>query len=420
MARGQVRFLSPIPRGYPDSAGLVNRLKTELLNPDSMATVRLAGWQPCAHPRRKVLHVVGSMDRGGVETWLMHVTRNINGQQFEFHFLVEADSEAAYDREVLSLGGHIHRVGNHHNVLHYASKFMAVAREYGPFDVIHSHVYSYSGFVMRLAEKAGIPIRIAHSHTARTAKSWKVSRLLYEKLMRTWIRRYATHRIAISEQAGQALFGSQHENPFTILYYGFDFRQFLCVAPVEQLKKRYNIPLHRKVIGHVGRLVPVKNHAFIIDCVEDVIKRGADVHLLCVGGGPLFESLQGLISSRGLSDRCTFAGVQADVSPFLAAMNILVLPSHWEGLGIVTLEAQAAGVPVLASAAVPAEVDVIPGMVQHLSLSAGPRVWAEMLIRTLQQPPRIRTGIEATLLESSRFGLKHCLESLNRIYCGPN
>jgi glycosyltransferase involved in cell wall biosynthesis len=387
----------------------------------SLATTIQGEWPLRSQARRrKVLHVVGSMDRGGVETWLMHVIRNMNKEEFEHHFLVETNREAAYDREILSLGGHIHQVGNHRDILSYASNFTSITNEYGPFDVIHSHVYTYSGFVMRLAKMKGIPIRIAHSHTARSAPRRKISRLLYEKLMRTWIRSYATHRIGVCEQAGEALFGSQRENPFTVLYYGFDFSRFLRPVPVEQLKRRWQIPPHRKVIGHVGRLVPVKNHAFIIECVEEVLNKGLDVHLLCVGGGPLFESLQVLVESRGLSDRCTLAGVQADVPPFLAAMDILLLPSCWEGLGIVTLEAQAAGVPVLASAAVPIEVDVIPGMVQHLSLNAGPRVWAETMIRTLQQPARVRTGNEAILLQSSRFGLEHCLNGLTRIYHGFN
>jgi glycosyltransferase involved in cell wall biosynthesis len=358
------------------------------------------------------------MDRGGVETWLMHVIRNMNKGEFEHHFVVQTNREAAYDREILSLGGYIHQIGNHRDVFRYASRFGSITNKYGPFDVIHSHVYTYSGFVMRLAKVKGIPIRIAHSHTSRTSSRRKISRLLYEKVMRTWIRRYATHRIGVCEQAAQALFGSPQDNPFTILYYGFDFSRFLRPAPVEQLKRQWGIPPHRKVIGHVGRFVPVKNHAFIIECIEEVVKKGLDVHLLCVGGGPLFASLQALVASRGLSDRCSLVGVQADVSPFLAAMDMLLLPSHWEGLGIVTLEAQAAGVPVLASAAVPIEVDVIPGMVQHLPLNAGPRVWADTMIRTLQQSPRVRTGNEAVLLQSSRFGLEHCLDGLTRIYYG--
>jgi len=357
------------------------------------------------------------MDRGGVETWLMHVLRNMNGQEQEFHFLVERQREAAYDSEILALGAHIHRIGNHYNALRYGLRFMTVAEEYGPFDVIHSHVFLYSGFIMRLAARAGIPIRIAHSHTSKITRKWKLSRLLYEKVMRVWIRHYATHRVATSKAAGRALFGSQGENTFTLLHYGFDFSKFLCLKPTEQIRKRYDIPPGRRIIGLVGRLVPVKNHRFAIDCLEEVVKRGVDAHLLCVGEGPLLETLQVLIASRRLSDRCTFTGLQADVTPFLALMNVLLLPSHWEGLGIVALEAQAAGVPVLASAAVPTEVDVVPGMVQRLSLGDGSSLWAEKLMHIMQQP-RMQLGSEASTLESSRFGLKHCLERLNRIYCG--
>jgi len=367
--------------------------------------------------RRKVLQIIYGMNRGGVETWLMHVLRNIDRDQFEFHFLVEEHNEAAYDREIRALGACIHRIGNHRNVLRYASEFMALVEEHGPFDVIHSHVYSYSGFVMWLAKRAGIPTRIAHSHTAINRSKRNVARRSYEQAMRYLIRRYATHRIAISEQAGRALFGTQTKSDcFGVLYYGLDFRRFLRGSRLMQLRNDYNIPQGRKVIGHIGRFVPVKNHRFLLECVDVLIKQGEDVHLLCVGEGPLLETLKASVYSRGLTDRCTFAGAHDDVMPFLYAMNVLALPSLWEGLGIVALEAQAAGVPVLASAAVPREVDVVPGMVEHLSLADGITVWTRNLLR-IMRGPTIRTGNEVDLLERSRFALSTCLEQLKLIYC---
>lgn len=357
------------------------------------------------------------MDRGGVETWLMHIMRNINKANFEFHFLVHTNVESAFDQEIFSLGGRIHYGANPRNILQYAADFGEIVRSHAPFDVVHSHVYWYSGFVLRLAHHAGIPIRIAHSHTATNGSTWKIHRELYESLMRAWIMRYATHRIGVSQQACEALFGRRRERPFTLLYYGLDFTRFLEPSPSELLKQHLGIPHGRKVVGQIGRFVPVKNHAFTIDIFAHTITSGTDAHLLLVGAGPLLPAIRAQIESRGLSDRCTFVGLQSDVVPFLFAMDVLVLPSHWEGLPLVGLESQAAGVPVITSTSVPREMDVIPQLVDHVPLSEGPAGWASAVNHRLMQRKH-RRGNEVLLLQNSRFGLRTCLEALSHIYLG--
>lgn len=366
--------------------------------------------------RRKILHVIGRMGRGGVEVWLMHIMRNINKANFEFHFLVHTNVESAFDREILSLGGQIHYGANPRNILRYAADFAGIVRNHGPFDVVHSHVYWYSGFVLRLAHDAGIPIRIAHSHqTVTNGSAWKIHRQLYESLMRAWIMRYATHRIGVSQQAGEALFGRRPERPFTLLYYGFDFTRFLEPGPSDLVKRQLGIPSGRKVVGQIGRFVHFKNHAFTVEFFAHTIAGGMDAHLLLVGEGSLVPTIRAQIESRGLSDRCTFAGEQSDVAPFFSAMDVSVFPSHYEGLGIAAVESQAAGVPVIASTGVPAEVDVIPQLVEHVPLSAGAAGWASAVDRRLRDPKR-RRGNEALLLQNSRFGLRTCLEALSCIY----
>jgi glycosyltransferase involved in cell wall biosynthesis len=347
----------------------------------------------------------------------MHVLRNISRTDFEFHFLVHGDLESAYDREILSLGGHIHYGANPRNPWKYASKFRATVRNYGPFDVVHSHVYWYSGFVVRLAHRAGVPIRIAHSHTATKGPAWKIHRRLYEKLMRAWILRHATHRIGISQQALEALFGSRPEKPSLLLHYGFDFSRFLEADRAEELKEQLGLPRGRKVIGHVGSLVPAKNHAFIVEFFAHAVARGLDAHLLLVGDGPLLDAIRRLIESHGLSGRCTLVGSQPDVAEFLRAMDVFVLPSKWEGLGIVALESQAAGIPVIASTGVPREVDVIADLVEHVPLSAGVSGWASAVSRRLEKPKQ-RRGDEAVRDLNRTFGLGNCLERLSSIYSG--
>ena len=367
--------------------------------------------------QQKILHVVGGMTRGGVETWLMHVLRGIDRAKFKFHFLVHTSEPCAYDEEIRRLGAEIHPCTGVRNPIKYARQFKAVLQKHGPFDVVHSHVYLYSGYVMRLAAEAGVPIRIAHSHTALTPKGLNFARFTYERLMRDWIARYSTHRIGISRIAADSLFGKQAHNSAGVLYYGFDFAPFLQPQDPEEVKRRLGIPAHRKIIGHVGRFLPVKNHAFIVECFQRIVAAGTDAHLLLVGDGPLVATVRKDIETRGLTDRCTFAGVHNVVAPFLSAMDVFLFPSLYEGLGIVALEAQAAGVLVVASTVVPEEIDVIPGLVERIPLEAGPATWAAALAGKLRNG-NLKRGDEALLLQRSSFALPVCIERLGRIYEG--
>lgn len=363
---------------------------------------------------RKVLHIVGSMARGGVETWLMHVMRNID-REFEFHFFVNNDQETAYDQELVALGGRIHYGGRPGNPSRYAKQFAAVNRQHGPFTVLHSHVYWYSGFVTRLGYEAGIPVRIAHSHSATSAPRWKLHRQTYQAVMRSWIMRYSTHRVAASQGAAQALFGRHPERPVELIYCGMDFSRFLRKQSLEHSKRQLGIPPERKVIGQVGRFMPVKNHKFTLEVFERTLESGLDTHLLLVGDGPLLPDFKIRIEARGLSGRCTLAGLQNDVVPYFAAMDAFLFPSLWEGLGLVAVESQAAGVPVIASTGVPEEVEAIPGLVERVPLESGAEAWSSALSRAFEKKTRC-AGDEPMRLQDSRFGLPRCLDALSRLY----
>ncbi|MBV9303128.1 MAG: glycosyltransferase [Acidobacteriaceae bacterium] len=367
--------------------------------------------------RRKILHVVGGMTRGGVETWLMHVLRSIDRGKFDFHFLVHTAKECAYDKEIYRLGAKIHRSTSVHNPVKYAREFKNLMRGHGPFDVVHSHVFLYSGFLMRLAQEASVPIRISHSHTAPKQKRSSIARRGYERLMRRWLLEYSTARLGVSAGAAEALFGKNAGKPLTVLPYGLDFRPFMDSNGGDDVRTRFGIPSTRKVIGHVGRFVPVKNHAFIAEVFERVIQSEVDAHLLLIGDGDLLGDVQADIESRRLSDRCTFAGLQSDVAPFLSAMDVFVFPSFHEGTPLSILEAEAAGIPIVVSPAVPSEMDVVPDLVRRIPLEEGAAAWTAAVIERLENR-RVRTGAEARLLERSRFGMPACIETLSRMYLG--
>ena len=367
----------------------------------------------------KILHVIGSMNRGGVETWLMHVLRTIDRRDFDFHFLVQTDKKAAYDDEVRALGGKIYPCLGHRHPLQYGKQFKQIVAEHGPFDVVHSHIYTYTGFVMRFAAEAKVPVRIAHSHTAPRHTNSSLARIAYRRLMRELIRRHATHRVGVSRAAAGSLFGKRALANATILPYGLDFRGFLDSINVIEFKDRFRIPHERKLVGHVGRFDPVKNHKFLIDTFEQVVRNRPDVHLLMVGDGPLLPAMRREIEAKGLSDQCTFAGLQTNVPPFLSAMDIFVFPSLHEGIPLAVLEAQAAGLPIVASPAVPEEMAIVPNLVERLPLDAGAQAWAQTVAKRLAEDNG-KSGDAARIMQNSAFALPVCMEKLARMYAGEH
>jgi|SRR6266550_4819351 len=159
--------------------------------------------------RIRILHIVGGMGRGGVETWLMHVLRHADRERFQMDFLVHTAQPCPYDEEVRALGGNIIPCLDPARPWSYARNFRRALAAQGRYDIVHSHVHNYSGYVLRLARRAGVPVRIAHSHLDSTPgdAAANARRRLYLALARRWIRRHATTGLAASGKAADALFG---------------------------------------------------------------------------------------------------------------------------------------------------------------------------------------------------------------------
>jgi glycosyltransferase involved in cell wall biosynthesis len=368
----------------------------------------------------RILHVLGGMDRGGVETWLMHVLRNIDRQQFHMDFLVHTDRRCAYDDEIEALGSSIYYCPRPSNPLQYAWNFRRILREQGPYDVVHSHVHHFSGFVLRLARAAGVKQRIAHSHTNTAASDSRSPwhRRLYLDASRNWIRRHASIRLGASVAAAESLFGTTWRSDActSVLYCGIDFHAFKEHPDRKQVREEFGFAADDIVLGHVGRFVTEKNHVFLVHIHAEVLKIEPKARLLLVGKGPLEQSTHALTERLGTSRFVRFAGVRDDVPRLmLGAMDIFVFPSLHEGLGLVALEAQAAGLPCLVSEGVPYEVDCGCGLLQIASLQSSPGEWANKILHhrrwaLLHQADVLRS------ISGSHFNINASTQSLCELY----
>lgn len=371
----------------------------------------------------RILHVVGGMNRGGIETWLMHVLRHIDRDRFQMDFLVHTEQPCSYDDEIRAFGSKIISCPRVSQPFLYGSDFKRIIKENGSYDIVHSHVQHFNGYVLGLAKQAGVPIRIAHSHNDTSILETKAnrSRKLYFNLTKWLISRYATIGLAVSRPSAQSLFGFHwDEDPrWRVLYCSVDLTPFRQSVDREAVRTQLGISASAFVIGHVGRFQEQKNHEFILHIAGLLAKKDADIRLLFVGDGLLRTEIKEKVDRMNLGDRIILAGVRSDVPQLMvAAMDMFLLPSLHEGLPLVLLEAQAAGLPCIFSDVITQEVEVVRPLMQRLSLAKTASEWSEEILTTKKNKPKITQTEAYQLVEQSSFNIHNSIKQLEALYIG--
>ncbi len=367
----------------------------------------------------RVLQVVASMDFGGAETWLMSVLQAIDKERFEVDFLTHQEAAGHFDDGIRALGASILPGPKLSQPWRYASRFARVLREHSPYDVVHSHCHHFSGVVMRSAALAGVPVRIAHSHsdTRRVDAAARPVRRAYLGLNRRWIRQYATRGLAVSRAAAPSLFGDdwQRDARISVLYCGTTPERFRQAMPDRShLRSQLGIPADARVFGHIGRFVEPKNHGFLIDIFQAIAAVEPHAWFVLAGDGPLRGKIEAAIARAGIAQRTVLLGMRSDVPQLLRGLiDVLLLPSLWEGLPIVLIEAQAAQVPCLYSEAVTAEVEEIPELLRRLPLSKCADRWGRAALEMARVPVDL-AGFNG--LKGTRFDVEVSTRLLEGIY----
>jgi glycosyltransferase involved in cell wall biosynthesis len=369
----------------------------------------------------RILHVVGGMNLTGIEMWLMHILRYINRDRFQMDFLVHTTQMCTYEDEMRAFGSRIIPCLHPSQPWLYARDFKRILREYGPYDIVHSHIHHYNGFILRLAQQSGIPIRIAHSHydTSSIEAKKGLLRNLYLALMKLWINRYATVGLGCSRDAVIDLFNpiGEADTRWRVLYYGIDLNPFHSFVDRVAVRGEFGLPADAFVIGHIGRFVEQKNHGFLLDIAAEVAKREPKMRLLMIGEGPLKSGIEQKVVQMGLSDRVIFAGGRSDIPRLmLGAMDLFLFPTLYEGLGLVLIEAQAAGLPCIFSDIVPTEADVIKPLVRRFSLSEPASAWAEAILAAKASSQEIAQTEALRLVEQSSFNIQTSVKELEQLY----
>ncbi len=317
-----------------------------------------------------VLHVVGRMDRGGAESRIMDLYRNLDRSRIRFDFVQHTTDRCAFANEVEELGGRIYSVPRFHvsNLVAYRKAWEDLFREHPDIQIIHGHMTSTAGIYLPIAKQQGVGFTIAHARSAGTEPGLKG---MMTRLLRRNLWKKADACFACSELAAQAVFGrsvTYFPNAIEVDRFAFD--------PALRQEVRRELGLEKAfVLGHVGRFNPVKNHPFLLEVLKACRESEPQTVLLLLGEGGEQERIRGLAKEMGILESVCFFGNRKDIHRYYQAMDFFLLPSFYEGLPGTAIEAQACGLPGILSDAITKEAIICENMKQ-LSIQDSPSLWA--------------------------------------------
>lgn len=328
---------------------------------------------------KRVLHFQGRMGLGGAESFMMNIFRKIDRKKFQFDFLIYDDYENVrdYNDEIKQLGGRIFVVANpKRNILKYLWQVNRLLKK-EQFDIVHNEVYFGGGINLLLAKKNGVKRRIAHSHATEDGKStsflFNILRLFLNKLLLD----NATDFLAVSKEAGDSLFQG---HAYEIVHNGIDISLYQNQQVAgEKIRRSLGISQETFVVGNIGRLENQKNQMLLIQIFNELQKQQPNSILLIIGDGSLRKQLQSEVVKLNLEKKVLFLGERNDIPALLASLNVFVMTSIYEGLPMVGLEAQAAGLKLVLSNTISKDTKLTPN-VWFVDLKANLNSWVNQIL----------------------------------------
>ena len=324
----------------------------------------------------RVAQVMGYMNGGGVEQVVMNYYRHIDRTKVQFDLIVCEGSGMVPRDEVESLGGRVFMVPSYGRLSRYMWELERLFRE-EQWPIVHSHINALSVFPLSAAKRAGVPVRIAHSHSSSGGGEGEAARDALKSILRRFSTIYPTHRFACGERAGRWLFGRA---PFDVIPNAVDLSEF---RPDTQdgltMRAELGIPGEAFVIGHIGRMAPAKNHRRLLGVFASLL--GLEPHALLVlaGEGALMGEVRAEAACLGVAERVLILGQRQDAARLYRLFDVFCMPSVYEGFPVVAVECQASGTPILSSTAVSEEVAVTP-LMEFEPLEADNETWARHLL----------------------------------------
>lgn len=368
----------------------------------------------------RVCILQNGLARGGTDTFVVNLCRGIDREQFELTIVNPATSEHCLVREpeVVAEGWEIVRTsplnGLWSKLKHFWRLFWILKK--GKFDIFHTNVDLFNGPQLFIAWLAGVPMRICHSHNGNQQKALmqgqKMSIRLYQSIMRWMCWTFSNRRLGCSEMAMEFLYQGhdwKHDKYPIVINNGIDLDVYRKKIDIEAKKKYLELTAKYNIVT-VGRIIPQKNPIFIANTFVELCNLRDDCDFIWVGDGPLKKECEEIFKSNGILNRVHFLGQRADVNEILQCCNLFFMPSSFEGLGIVIIEAQAAGLPCLVSTEVPQEANC--GGCLYKSLDDSKADWNSAMSDLLDK--KIKLEINENALQ--KFSINYMVEQMQQVF----
>ena len=338
----------------------------------------------------RVAVIIGKMHSGGKKNLVMEYYRNIDKSKIQFDFFCDADSNAIPQQEIEQLGGRVYQIAPYQNIFKNMCQMRDICRK-NKYKIMHSYNGTMNLFSMSVGWQCGIPVRISESISMAHSADKKT---ILKNILKPFSKMFATHFMANGEACGRWQFGDK-------LFDEGQVKVFKTVINTdinkynEELRyitrKEYNIE-DNIVIGHIGRLTEQKNTLFIIDIFYALVKKEPTAKLLIIGDGNLREAMLAKIHRYGIEDKVLYLGRREDIPQFYNAMDCFLLPSLYEGLPVVGVEAENCGLPMFFSTEIPEESSACKDLGVFMSLTQSPEEWADRILEAVKKNMHNRTG----------------------------
>ena len=370
--------------------------------------------------RIKVLIITGTMNVGGIENQLMHLLRNADKDKFQIDF-TSTMADAYYRSEIESLGGKFLLIPemSHKNPLSYCKALYRIMKD-GKYDIVHSHELFHSGIVLLIAKLAGVPGRFVHAHNWQdgngNGKKRSLIRSAYNTVMRWLILACSNQQLACSTLAGKFLYGETcvQKSSYHLVFNSVDTSKFLDHYEDQESGEFCDGWIN---VLQVGRVTTVKNQLFLTEIAAEMKRRSKQIRILCAGNGDpdYTERVMQAISEKGISEHIQMLGVRSDIDVLMRKASAFVLPSHYEGMPLVLIEAQASGLPCVVADTFSHEVDFEIGKLQWLPLDGDAARWADAIEAAIAQGRAPKDHV-VRVVKDKRFDSKMFAETLCDLY----
>jgi len=362
----------------------------------------------------RVLQVGLTSNLGGTEAFVMNLYRHIDRSRIQFDFLVDHDKKLPFEEEIVEMGG---RIFHEYYYLREKDKPDYISPEqffarHTDIDAVHLNVQELNTLIriLQAARNVGIRTRILHSHNAGYMHERNIKQKLYEIYARTRLKQLVTHRLACSDEAAEFLFRAKGQH--MVIPNAIDVKKFeYNVTRRQAIRSDLGIAEDEILMGFVGSFNYQKNIGFLLDIIRECVRINDKYKLLMLGQGELYEEAQGIIKANLLEKHVLCLGNKPNVNEYLSAMDLFLLPSRFEGFGIVLLEAQANGLVCFTSRDVVPKTANVTGNVTYLPLEDGAESWAKEICEG-----KAARYDGQSLLSNSHYDIDRMIERVEKIY----